>query len=196
MGIEAIYPKKNLSKRNMEHKVYPYLLRGLLINRVNQVWSTDITYIRLASGFVYLVAIIDWYSRYVIAWSISTSMETDFCIETLSEALLTGTCEIFNSDQGSQFTSPKFTDIILAQQSQISMDGKGRALDNIFVERLWHSVKYECVYLMNFATVTEARKYIGEYFIYYNQGRHHQSLGYKTPAQIYDGGSAKAIMIV
>ena len=196
MGIEAIYPKKNLSKRNMEHKVYPYLLRGLLINRVNQVWSTDITYIRLAGGFVYLVAIIDWYSRYVIAWSISTSMETDFCIETLNEALATGTCEIFNSDQGSQFTSPKFTDIILAEQIQISMDGKGRALDNIFVERLWRSVKYECVYLMSFATVAEARKYIGEYFIYYNQGRHHQSLGYKTPAQIYGGGQAEAIMIV
>jgi putative transposase len=196
MGIEAIYPKKNLSKRNIEHKVYPYLLRGLLINRVNQVWSTDITYIRLTGGFVYLVAIIDWFSRYVIAWSISTSMETDFCIETLNEALATGTCEIFNSDQGSQFTSPKFTDIILAQQIQISMDGKGRALDNIFVERLWRSVKYECVYLMSFATVAEARKYIGEYFIYYNQGRHHQSLGYKTPAQIYGGGQAEAIMIV
>lgn len=196
MGIEAIYPKKNLSKRNMEHKVYPYLLRGLLINRVNQVWSTDITYIRLTGGFVYLVAIIDWFSRYVIAWSISTSMETDFCIETLSDALATGACEIFNSDQGSQFTSPKFTDIILAQQIKISMDGKGRALDNIFIERLWRSVKYECVYLMNFATVAEARKCIGEYFVYYNQGRHHQSLGYKTPAQIYGGGSAEAIMIV
>ena len=195
MGIEAIYPKKNLSKRNIEHKVYPYLLRGVLIERVNQVWSTDITYIRLTGGFVYLVAIIDWFSRYVIAWSISTSMDVDFCIDTLNDALATGTCEIFNSDQGSQFTTPKFTQIILEKQIQISMDGKGRALDNIFIERLWRSVKYECVYLMNFATVAEAKKYIGEYFIYYNQGRTHQSLGYKTPAQIYAGGSANAIMI-
>lgn len=195
MGIEAIYPKKNLSKRNVAHKVYPYLLRGLLINQVDQVWSTDITYIRLSGGFVYLVAIIDWFSRYVIAWSISTTMEVDFCIETLNEALATGSCEIFNSDQGSQFTSPKFTAIILAKNIQLSMDGKGRALDNIFIERLWRSVKYECVYLRNLTTVAEANKYIGEYFFYYNQERNHKSLGYKTPAQVYAGESAQGIMI-
>jgi putative transposase len=196
MGLETIYPKNNLSKRNLEHKIFPYLLRGLLINRINQVWSTDLTYIRLAHGFVYLVAIVDWFSRYVIAWSISTTMEADFCIDTLKVALATGTCEIFNTDQGAQFTTSKFTDIILAQGIRVSMDGKGRALDNIFVERLWRSVKYECVYLMNFATAAEARKYIGEYFIYYNEERPHQSLGYQTPAQIYAGGQAGPVMIL
>lgn len=196
MGLETIYPKKNLSKANLEHKTFPYLLRGLLINRINQVWSTDLTYIRLAHGFVYLVAIVDWFSRYVIAWSISTTMEADFCIDTLKVALATGTCEIFNTDQGAQFTTPKFTDLILAQGIRVSMDGKGRALDNIFVERLWRSVKYECVYLMNFATVAEAKKYIGEYFIYYNEERHHQSLAYQTPAQIYAGGLAGPVMIL
>ena len=196
MGLETIYPKKNLSRPNLEHKVYPYLLRGLLIDRINQVWSTDITYIRLAHGFVYLVAIVDWFSRYVIAWSISTTMEADFCIDTLKEALETGQCEIFNTDQGAQFTTPKFTDIILAQGIRMSMDGRGRALDNIFVERLWRSVKYECVYLMNFTTVAEANKYIGEYFVYYNEERYHQSLGYQTPAHIYRGGLARAVMIL
>ena len=159
------------------------------------MWSTDITYIRLAHGFVYLVAIIDWFSRYVIAWSISTTMEVDFCIETLKTALLTGQCDIFNTDQGAQFTTPKFTEIILERGIKISMDGKGRALDNIFVERLWRSVKYECVYLMSFTTVAEAQKYIGEYFVYYNEQRPHQSLKYQTPAHISAGGSEKEIMI-
>lgn len=195
MMIETIYQKKNLSKPNPENKIYPYLLRGLLIDRINQVWSTDITYIRLTHGFVYLIAIMDWYSRYVIAWAISTTMEGEFCIDTLSEALINAKCEIFNTDQGSQFTSPKFTGIILDRGIKMSMDGKGRALDNIFVERLWRSVKYECVYIMNFETVIEARKYIGEYFIYYNEKRHHQSLGYQTPAKIYSGGHAKPVMI-
>ncbi len=195
MGIEAIYPKKNLSIANAQNKVYPYLLRGLLINRVNQVWSTDITYIRLAGGFVYLVAIIDWFSRYVIAWSISTTLEADFCIETLKEALSTGKCEIFNTDQGVQFTSINFTTILLTAGIRLSMDGRGRALDNIFVERLWRSVKYECVYLMDFVSVAQAHKYIGEYFMYYNEKRPHQSLGYFTPAQVYAGTQAKPLMI-
>jgi len=196
MRIETIYQKKNLSKPNLENKVYPYLLRGLLIDRINQVWSTDITYIRLTHGFVYLIAIMDWYSRYVIAWAISTTMEGEFCIDTLKEALINAKCEIFNTDQGSQFTSPKFTDVILNLGIKMSMDGKGRALDNIFIERLWRSVKYECVYIRNFETVADARKYIGEYFIYYNEERHHQSLGDQTPAQIYSGRHAQPVMIV
>lgn len=196
MQIETIYQKKNLSKPNLHHKVYPYLLRGLLINRVNQVWSTDITYIRLKNGFVYLMAILDWFSRYVIGWSISTTMEADFCIDALNEALILTQCEIFNTDQGAQFTTPKFTDIIVNRGIKLSMDGKGRAMDNIFVERLWRSVKYECVYLMDFLSVADARKNIGDYFIYYNQQRYHQSLNYQTPAQIYSGGLAQAVMIV
>ena len=195
MGLETLYPTKNVSQANPEHKKYPYLVRGLVINRVNQVWSSDITYIRLVHGFVYLVAIMDWFSRYVIAWSLSTTMEADFCIETLNTALLTGKCEIFNTDQGAQFTTPKLTGIILSQEIKMSMDGKGRAMDNIFVERLWRSVKYECVYPMNFSSVANAQKCLGEYFVYYNEKRHHQSLNYQTPAHIYTGGLADSIMI-
>lgn len=196
MQIDTIYQKKNLSKPNLQHTVYPYLLRGLLISRVNQVWSTDITYIRLKNGFVYLMAIMDWFSRYVVAWSISTNMEVEFCMDTLSDAFVLTQCEIFNTDQGAQFTTPKFTDIIVNRGIKLSMDGKGRAMDNIFVERLWRSVKYECVYLHDFLSVADARKNIGDYFIYYNQQRYHQSLNYQTPAQIYSGGLAKAVMIV
>jgi len=185
MGIEAIYPKPNLSKPNKEHKIFPYLLRNEVIGRINHVWSTDITYIRLTKGFVYLVAIIDWYSRYVIDWQISTTLEADFCIEVLNRALNTGSCEIFNTDQGVQFTTPRFTDILLQAGIRISMDGRGRALDNIFIERLWRSLKYECIYLNDLANVADAENRIAEYFKFYNNERIHQSLNYKTPAAIY-----------
>ena len=189
LGIEAIYPKPKLSKKAPEHKIYPYLLRGLPIDKCNKVWSTDITYIRLPQGFIYLIAIIDWYSRFVLDWELSTSMEADFCIDTLSRVLSTNNsiCDIFNTDQGSQFTSLGFTQLLLDKQIQISMDGKGRALDNIIVERLWRNIKYECVYLHEFASIKEARDKIAEYFEYYNYGRQHQSLGYNTPFDVYSG---------
>ncbi len=185
MGLEAIYPKKNLSKANPDHKKYPYLLKGVVIDHPDQVWSTDITYIRLQHGFVYLVAIMDWHSRYVLAWDISTTMDTDFCIRTLENALKTSKPEIFNSDQGSQFTSNDFTGILEKEGIRISMDGKGRAYDNIFVERLWRSVKYEEVYLHQYLTVSEARRGLDQYFMFYNTERIHESLGYKTPYEIY-----------
>jgi len=157
MGLMAIYPGPNLSRRAPEHKVYPYLLRGVRITRVDQVWSVDITYIRLKGGFVYLVAIIDWFSRYVLAFEISITLEADFCLEALERALTRGKPEIFNSDQGSQFTSPRHTKILQDADIRISMDGKGRAIDNIFVERLWRSLKYEEVYLKDYETVKEAK---------------------------------------
>lgn len=185
MGLEAIYQKPNLSKNNPEHKIYPYLLRDYKIERKNQVWSIDITYIRMNSGFCYLVAIIDWYSRYVLNWALSTNMEADFCIDTLSEVLEISQCEIFNTDQGSQFTSPRFTKLLLDKNIKISMDGRGRALDNIFVERLWRSVKYEKVYLSDFKGVQDARVQLGEYFTFYNHERLHQSLDYKTPSMVH-----------
>jgi len=185
MGLEAVYPKPKLSQANPEHKIYPYLLRNLQIERCNQVWSTDITYIRLRHGFVYLMAIIDWYSRYVINWALSTTLEADFCIVALNEALETCCCEIFNTDQGSQFTTHRFTAPLLEKEIQISMDGRGRALDNIFVERLWRSVKYEKVYLNDFQTVSEAYSGLKDYFEFYNHRRIHQSLDYQTPAEIY-----------
>lgn len=188
MGLETIFPKRNLSKRNFEHKVFPYLLRDIVINRPNQVWSTDITYIRLSKGFVYLMAVIDWHSRYVLGWSISTTLESEFCIEKIKEILLHCCCEIFNTDQGVQFTTPKFTDVLLSKGVKVSMDGKGRALDNIFIERFWRSLKYECVYLMNFISVEEATHHIGKYYDFYNNERPHQSLSYKTPAEIYFAG--------
>lgn len=187
MGIEAIYPKKNLSKLAQGHKIYPYLLRDIPINRINQVWSTDITYIRMKHGFVYLVAIIDWYSRYVLDWELSINLGTDFCVETLLRVLEKGRCEIFNTDQGSQFTSHDFTTLLLAHMIKISMDGRGRALDNIFIERLWRSLKYELIYLREFKTVKEVKEAITEYFIFYNNERLHQSLGYETPGSIYLG---------
>lgn len=167
---------------------YIHLLRGVLIERVNQVWGIDITYIRLQGGFVYLVAIIDWFSRYVLDFGISITLEADFCIETLERALTRGKPEIFNSDQGSQFTSPRHTQILVLAGIRISMDGKGRAIDNIFVERLWRSLKYEEVYLKDYETVQEAKTGIKRYFEYYNNERPHQSLGYKTPAEIYFTG--------
>lgn len=186
MGITAIYPGPNLSKRNKAHAIYPYLLKGVEINRINQVWSTDITYIRLKKGFVYLVAIIDWHSRYVLAWELSNTLDADFCVETLKRALEQyGNPEIFNTDQGSQFTSKAFTDVLLARGISISMDSKGRALDNIFVERLWRSVKQERIYLYNYETIPETFAGLVEYFWFYNNERIHQSLDYQTPAEVY-----------
>jgi putative transposase len=187
MGLEAIYPKPNLSKPHPEHKVYPYLLRNLKITRSNQVWGTDITYIRMHKGWLYLVAILDWFSRYVVSWELSTSMEVDFCLSAIGKALAVATPEIFNSDQGSQFTSLIFLEKLLAANVKISMDGRGRALDNIFTERLWRSVKYEEVYLKDYQTVREAKESINNYLTFYNQERPHQSLGYKTPAKVYKG---------
>lgn len=185
MGIEAIYPKPKLSQRNDEHKVYPYLLRGLSIDRPNQVWATDITYIRMRRGFVYLVAIMDWFSRYVLSWSVSVTMDVYFCLEALEKALAAGRPEIFNTDQGSQFTSREFTGRLLKADVRISMDGKGRAFDNIFIERLWRSVKYEEVYLKEYPDVRTCIQGLQHYFRFYNQERPHQALGYRTPLQVY-----------
>jgi putative transposase len=184
-GIEAVYPKPKTSQSSPENRIYPYLLRNLNIMRNNQVWSTDITYIPLKTGYLYLVAIIDWFSRYVLDWQLSTTLEADFCIETLERTLKKKTCEIFNSDQGSQFTSNHFTRCLLSREIKISMDGRGRALDNIFIERLWRSVKYECIYLQDFYAVKEVMLALSNYFDYYNYRRPHQSLCYKTPAEIY-----------
>lgn len=185
LGLEAIYPKPKLSLANKEHKIYPYLLRNIKINRPDQVWSSDITYIRLDAGFIYLAAIIDWYSRYVLDWELSINLEAEFCVEVLARALSSGKCDIFNTDQGSQFTSHGFTDLLLSHKISISMDGRGRALDNIFIERLWRSVKYECIYIRSLTSVAEACEAIDAYFKFYNYRRPHQSLGYKTPAEVY-----------
>jgi putative transposase len=185
MEIEAVYPKPKLSQPGEGHRIYPYLLRGTTVERVNQVWSTDITYIRMARGFLYLVAIMDWFSRFVLSWSLSPTMEMDFCLEALDRALRRGRPEIFNSDQGSQFTSEKFTGTLEARKIAVSMDGRGRCFDNIFIERLWRSLKYEEVYLKDYASVAEARAGIAGYFQFYNHERRHQSLDYRTPAAIY-----------
>jgi putative transposase len=185
MGIAAIYPKPNLSKASKRHKVYPYLLRGVSILRPNHVWSTDITYIRMNAGFIYLTAVIDWYSRYVLSWRLSNSLETEFCLEALEEALSIGCPEIFNTDQGTQFTCEKFTTALIGREIAISMDGKGRALDNVFVERLWRSVKYEEVYIKNYENVSDAYCNLEKYFTYYNTQRLHQALGYKRPIEVY-----------
>jgi putative transposase len=188
MGLEAVYPKPRLSRPGgVDHRIWPYLLRGVVIERPNQVWAADITYIRLWRGFVYLVAVMDWYSRYVLSWSLSTTLESWFCIEALRQALARACPEIFNTDQGSQFTSVGFTDRLRAAGVAISMDGRGRAFDNIFVERLWRSVKYEDVYLKDYGVVDEARRGLDDYFTFYNTGRLHQSLGYQTPAEVYFG---------
>jgi putative transposase len=188
MGLEAIYPKPRLSvPGGPEHRVYPYLLRGLRIDRPNQVWSSDITYIRLSQGFVYLAAILDWFSRYVLAWSLSTTLEAQFCVRTLREALRKARPQIFNTDQGSQFTGGEWIEELKASEVTISMDGRGRAFDNIFTERLWRSVKYEEVYLKDYETVDAARAGLGEYFRFYNTARPHQALGYRTPAEIHFG---------
>jgi putative transposase len=185
MGLEAIYRRPNTSKPTPEHRVYPYLLKGVKIYRVNQVWTADITYIPIARGFLYLVAIMDWYSRYVLAWRLSNTLEVDFCVEALESALGKAKPEIFNTDQGSQFTSEAFTGILLEQGIQISMDGKGRYTDNIFVERLWRSIKYEEVYLKAYKNGTEARKEIGAYLDFYNRERPHHALGYRTPGEVF-----------
>jgi putative transposase len=186
MGLRALYPKRNLSKRNHAHKVYPYLLKGLVIDRPNQVWATDVTFLPMAKGFLYLVAIIDWYSRKVLAWELSNSMDARFCVEALEKALRTyGKPEIFNTDQGAQFTSDAFTSVLKGHEIRISMDGKGRWVDNVFVERLWRSLKYEEVYLKAYDDVAEARKGIAKYFRLFNQDRRHQSLNKRTPDQVY-----------
>lgn len=185
LALQAVCPGPHTSKPHPEHKIYPYLLRDVEIVKKDQVWSTDITYIRLRKGFVYLVAIIDWFSRYVLDWALNISLEADFCIETLSRALGAGKCEIFNTDQGAQFTSIGFTDLLKAHDIDISMDGKGRALDNVFVERLWRSVKYECIYLHESDTVCAVRDQLLEYFAFYNTERPHQGLGGQTPAEVY-----------
>ena len=187
MGIEAIYPRPNLSKPHPEHTIYPYLLRNAVINRTDQVWSSDITYIRLSKGFVYLVAIMDWYSRYVLSWELSTTLEADFCISALEQALAIGRPEIFNTDQGSQFTSSDFTKLLIDEAILVSMNGKGRAMDNIFTERLWRSLKYEEVYIKGYQTVRDTKHGIGTYFHLYNHERLHQSLNYLTPAEVYFG---------
>ena len=187
MGLEAIYPKPRLTVPAPGHRIYPYRLRGLKIDRPNQVWGSDITYIRLRQGFIYLVAILDWFSRYVVAWEVSVSLEGAFCLAALEWALKTGRPEIFNSDQGAQFTSEVFTKRLEACGITISMDGRGRAMDNIFVERLWRSVKYEEVYLKDYEEVPEAVTNLGRYFNFYNYERPHQSLSYQTPASLYFG---------
>jgi putative transposase len=189
MGIAAIYPKPNLSKPHPNHKKYPYLLRGLFIDHPNQAWSTDITYIAMRNGFLYLTAVIDWYSRYVLAWRLSNSLDGLFCREVLLEALSKGIAEIFNTDQGVQYTSSEFIQILQDTGMQISMDGRGRALDNVFVERLWRTVKQEDVYLRDYQDGKELYKGLNDYFLYYNTSRLHSSLNYKTPAFIYAGGS-------
>jgi putative transposase len=186
MGLEAIYPKPRLSvPGGPEHRVYPYLLRGLRIDRPNLVWSSDITYIRLSQGFVYLAAILDWFSRYVLSWSLSTTLEAWFCVRTLREALGRARPQIVNTDQGSQFTGGEWIAELKEAGVTISMDGRGRAFDNIFTERLWRSVKYEEVYLKDYQTVDAARAGLGEYFRFYNTARPHQALGYRTPAEVH-----------
>lgn len=185
MGLEAIYQKPRLSDPHPGHKIYPYLLRNVVIDRKDQVWATDITYIPLARGFMYLVAIMDWWSRYVLAWKTSTTLDTAFCLEALEMALAFGKPEIFNSDQGSQFTSNAFTTRVKDTGIHISMDGRGRCMDNIFTERLWRSLKYENVYLMHYETVPDGKQGIDSYFDLYNNVRLHQALKYRTPAEVY-----------
>jgi putative transposase len=191
MGIEAIYQRPNTSRRQPAHKVYPYLLRGLVIDRPNQVWCADITYIPMAKGFVYLVAVMDWFSRRVLAWRLSIGMETEFCVEALQDAMdRHGQPEIFNTDQGVQFTSAAFIDELASRGVRISMDGKGRFLDNIFIERLWRSLKYEEVFINAYTSVAEARNGIGAWLSFYNDERPHQALGYRTPGEIFAAAGA------
>jgi putative transposase len=185
MGLEAVYQKPDTRRSSPEHSVYPYLLKGVEVTRSNQVWSTDITYIPMKKGFVYLMAVMDWYSRHVLDWEVSTTLEADFCIETVGRLLERQTCEIFNTDQGAQFTTPRFTQPLLARGVCVSMDGRGRAFDNIFIERLWRTVKYDYVYLHDIQTVSDLRVGLGDFFDRYNYKRLHQSLGYRTPAEVY-----------
>jgi putative transposase len=201
MGLKAIYRSPRTSKPAPGHKIYPYLLKGMKITRPNQVWAADITYIPMARGFLYLVAIIDWYSRYVLSWKLSNTLDADFCVEALEEALKKGKPEIFNTDQGSQFTGEAFTRLLKQHGIRISMDGKGSYNDNLFIERLWRSVKYEEVYLKAYQDGREARISLGNYFRFYNVERPHQTHGYRTPAEVYtiiqvedtDGGMVKSL---
>lgn len=185
MGIEVIYPRSNLSKPDNSHRRFPYLLKGVKIEDINHVWSTDITYIPLRTGFLYLVAILDWFSRYVLTWGLSNNLDSGFCIDALKKALEKGKPKIFNSDQGTQFTSSRFFGVLETHDIQISMDGRGRAFDNIFVERLWRTVKYEEVYCKAYESFGEAEENLNDYFRFYNDKRLHQSLGYKTPGEIF-----------
>lgn len=187
MGIEAVYPRKKKGAKGKRHRIYPYLLDGLSIEKPNQVWSSDITYVPLIGGFAYLVVVMDWYSRYVISWNISNTMDTYFCLEALEEALKGGKPEIFNTDQGPQFTSREFTSKLLEEEIKISMDGKGRVFDNIFIERLWRTVKYEDIYIKDYSTIRQVTKGLNHYFSFYNQERFHQSLEYNTPQTIHFG---------
>lgn len=187
MGIEAIYPKRNTSLANSQHRKFPYLLSGLNIWYPNQVWTTDVTYIRMVPGWLYLVAIMDWYSRYVVSWELSNTLDVEFCLAALDRALAGKKPDIFNSDQGAQFTSADFTGRLESSGIRISMDGRGRLYDNVFVERLWRTVKYEEVYIHDYQTVSEARSQLRTYFQFYNKERPHSSLGKKTPAEIYFG---------
>jgi putative transposase len=191
MGLEAIYPKPRLSVGQPGHKVYPYLLRDVAIERVDQVWSTDITYVGLPCGFMYLAAVIDWFSRYVVAWRLSNTLDGSFCLEMLEEALATGRPEVFNTDQGVQFTARAWTGRLESAGVRVSMDGKGRCLDNIWVERLWRSVKYEDIYLWRYEGVPQLQEGLSRYFPFYNERRQHQSLGYRTPAAVYREGRAE-----
>jgi putative transposase len=185
MGLEAVYPKQNTSLPHPNHPTYPYLLHRVQISKPDQVWGTDITYIRLTSGFCYLVALLDWYSRYIISWRLSPTLEIDFCLENLNTALENVRPDIYNSDQGSHFTSPRYTNLLQAKDVRISMDGRGRCMDNIFTERLWRTIKYENVYLRNYTTFREANTGIGEYIHWYNHERRHSSLENQTPYNIY-----------
>lgn len=188
MGIQAIHPKKRLSVHDNSHRIYPYLLKNLTISYPDQVWCSDITYIRMRKGFVYLTAVMDWYSRYILSWNLSISLDARFCVEALQDALLMGKPEIFNTDQGSQYTSTEFTSILEDAGTRISMDGRSRVFDNIFIERLWRSLKYEEVYLKDYNDVWEAEQGIRNYFMFYNTERLHSALGYKTPQQVYYEG--------
>jgi putative transposase len=190
MGLEVIYPKPRLSQAGQGHRIYPYLLRGVKIERRDQVWSTDITYVPMPSGFMYLTAVIDWYSRYVIAWGLSNSLDGSSSLEVLEEALGQGKPEVFNTDQGTQFTASAFTGRLESAGVAVSMDGRGRALDNVFVERLWRSVKYEDIYIWCYETVAELRRGLRRYFEFYNEERPHQSLADRTPAAVYREVSA------
>ncbi len=187
MGLEAIYPKPRLSLAGKGHRTYPYLLRGVKVQRRDQVWSTDITYVPIPSGFMYLAAVIDWFSRYVIAWKLSNTLDGSFCLEMLEEALRAGKPEVFNTDQGAQFTAAAFSGRLESAGAAVSMDGRGRALDNVFVERLWRSVKYEDIYIQGYDTVPGLHRGLARYFAFYNDERPHQSLDYRTPAAVYRG---------
>lgn len=187
MGIEAIYPKPNTSRASPEHKKYPYLLAGISASFPNHIWSTDITYVKLETGWAYLTALLDWFSRYVISWELSPTLETEFCVTALNRAFGVAVPEIHNSDQGTQFTSSEYTGMLEGHEIKISMDGRGRCMDNIFTERLWRSVKRENIYLKSYRNISEARDGLTEYFSFYNEKRRHQSLEYRTPHEVYFG---------